>query len=143
MATGIPAGNHFNRLVDAAADLISAGNLLCFPTISEIADHAGLDEERALELFGSLEQLLNTVAQRGMVRLNDISIRMMANVPTGDVVAQVEALGISYLVWTIENPGLFTLVSHRNIADFLRQGDVERYDKGIRQLLERLMLQSQ
>lgn len=142
LSTGTRAGNHFNRLIEAAADLISSGNLTCFPPMAVIAERAGLTEARAVELFSNSENLLNTVAQQGMIRLNDISTRMTARVPAGDLIGQVEALSLGYLIWSVENPGLFILVSQRNISEFLRQGDVERYDEGIRLLLTRLLVRA-
>ena len=45
-----------------------------FPDLAEIAARAGQDEAAVREMFGSVQDVLNTLAEQGLVKLLDLSL---------------------------------------------------------------------
>lgn len=114
-----------------------------FPQLPEIALRAGQDEAAVMEVFGSVQDILDTLAEQGLMKLVDVSLRTVTQAPPDDPVAQFRALGIAYLNWAIENPAQFRLLQHSKLVDMEGNEKLSRYVRAMRDTMLRLLRNAQ
>lgn len=110
-----------------------------FPTMSEIAERAGQDEAAVRKVFGSVQDILDTCAEQGLVRLFDTSVRLITQAPHDDAVAQFRAVGRAYLTWAFDNPTYFMILQSNKLVDLDGNESLRRYTESMRELMLRLL----
>lgn len=110
-----------------------------FPDLAEIAARAGQPEEAVRKVFGSVQDILDTLAEQGLMRLFDQCVRTITKAPADDPVAQFRAVGRAYLTWAFENPAFFVLLQHSKLADVDGNPKLLRYTDSMRELMLRLL----
>lgn len=135
------AGLH-DSVTQALLEMISE-HRPSFPGLAEIAERAGQDEAAVREMFGSVQDILNTLAEQGLVKLLDISLRTVTQAPVDDPVAQFRALGESYLSWAFENPAQFRLLQHSKLVDLEGNDNLARYVRSMHDVMLRLLKAAQ
>lgn len=114
-----------------------------FPDLAEIAARAGQDEAAVREMFGSVQDVLNTLAEQGLVKLLDVCLRTVTQAPVDDPVAQFRALGEAYLNWAFENPAQFRLLQHSKLVDLEKNDNLARYIRSMHDVMLRLLKSAQ
>ncbi|WP_185968548.1 TetR-like C-terminal domain-containing protein [Paracoccus sp. M683] len=110
-----------------------------FPDLGQIADRAGQDEQAVREVFGSVQDILDTLAEQGLIKLFDNCLRTVTRAPHDDPVAQFGALGSAYLDWAFENPDQFRLLQHAKLVDLEGNERLARYIRSMHDLMIRLL----
>ncbi len=110
-----------------------------FPGLSDIAARAGQDEEAVRAVFGSVQDILDTLAEQGLIRLFDLCVRTITKVPPDEPVEQFRAVGTAYLDWAFENQAQFLLLQHNKLTDIENNERLARYSKSMRDLMMRLL----
>ncbi|WP_299839637.1 TetR-like C-terminal domain-containing protein [uncultured Paracoccus sp.] len=114
-----------------------------FPEIPEIALRAGQDEEAVRAVFDSVQDILDTLAEQGLMKLFDVSLRTVTQAPPDDPIAQFRALGTAYLNWAIENPAQFRLLQHSKLVDLEANENLARYVRAMHDTMLRLLANAQ
>ena len=126
----------------ALLDMISEHNPN-FPDLAAIATRAGQDETAVRDMFGSVQDVLDTLAEQGLVKLMDICLRTVTQAPVDDPAAQFRALGESYLNWAFENPAQFRLLQHSKLVDLEGNETLARYIRSMHDVMLRLLKSAQ
>ncbi|MFV0302926.1 MAG: TetR/AcrR family transcriptional regulator, partial [Paracoccus sp. (in: a-proteobacteria)] len=133
-----PRSGLHDSVSQALMDMI-AEHRPSFPQLPEIAARAGQDEAAVLEVFGSVQDILDTLAEQGLMKLFDSCLRMVTQAAPDDPVAQFRAIGTAYLNWAIENPAQFRLLQHSKLVDLEGNEKLARYVRSMHDTMLRLL----
>ena len=114
-----------------------------FPDLAEIATRAGQDEAAVREMFGSVQDVLNTLAEQGLVKFLDVCLRTVTQAPADDPVAQFRAIGEAYLTWAFESQAQFRLLQHGKLVDLEGNENLARYVRSMHDVMLRLLKSAQ
>lgn len=110
-----------------------------FPNLQQIAQRAGQDEAAVAEVFGSVQDILDTLAEQGLVKLLDLCLRTVTQAPPDDPVAQFRAIGMAYLNWANDNQAQFRLLQHSKLVDLEGNENLARYVRAMHDVMLRLL----
>jgi AcrR family transcriptional regulator len=114
-----------------------------FPELPEIALRAGQEEAAVRAVFASVQDILDTLAEQGLMKLFDACLRTVTQAPPDDPVAQFRALGTAYLNWAFENPAQFRLLQHSKLVDLDGNENLARYIRAMHDTMLRLLANAQ
>lgn len=113
------------------------------PSLSEIAERAGQDEAAVLEVFSSVQDVLDTLAEQGLMKLVDTCLRTVTKAPPDDPGIQFRALSTAYLQWACDNPAQFRLLQYSKLIDIEGNENLSRYVRSMHDVMLRLLLNAQ
>lgn len=113
------------------------------PSLSEIAQHAGQDEAAVRNVFGSVQDVLDTLAEQGLMKLVDTCLRTVTKAPPDDPAVQFRAISAAYLEWACENPAQFRLLQYSKLIDIEGNENLARYVRSMHDVMLRLLLNAQ
>lgn len=134
-------GSLFAEAVEAFTDLMSSTGSR--PSVADVERTMGLRRKGLAKLFRNDDQLLEAMAQNAMLLLHDQCIRTMSRVSAADPVTQFEALADAYVEWAYDHPREFNILGAMSDENFRANDDLVRYERGIRDLMHRILWRAQ
>ncbi|AUH34877.1 TetR-like C-terminal domain-containing protein [Paracoccus tegillarcae] len=113
------------------------------PSLPEIAKHAGQDVEAVEKIFGSVQEVLDTLAEQGLMKLVDTCLRTVTKAPPDDPAVQFRALSTAYLEWACDNPEQFRLLQYSKLVDIEGNEKLARYVRSMHDVMLRLLHNAQ
>lgn len=95
-----------NALIDGAAEIVAARGLDGLSLRTLAADH-GTSTNAIYAMFGGKSGLVATVLEKAAAGFADAQA---ASVVGDDVFADLDALGLAYRRWAVDNPALYTVM---------------------------------
>jgi len=126
-------GDLRRALVQSALDLIAAGGTSRV-TLRGVARAAGVSHMAPYNHFADKAALIAAAGAEGFRRLKGAMEQRMKAFAQGDPL-RVQAVGIAYVVFAVENPELFRLMFGPELADTTGHADLARAAHEVLQLL--------
>lgn len=134
-------GNVYQNLIFAAQEYLDRTGEL--PTDrAELAQITGATEDEIGNLFSSAEELREGVIYHAVTLLNDALRQGAIASCTSDPIAQLYAIGYSYLGWAESNPGLFRLLVTGLNGPIQPDSTLHRYTRSMRDLYHRKLVEA-
>jgi AcrR family transcriptional regulator len=103
-------GELYRALVDTAIILIARTPQWNF-SVKQVARKAGVSKNTPFAYFPSKHELIEAVAAYGFARLREVMIT--SQLETKNAIEALDAIGVAYLIFGYENPGLYRLMLKR------------------------------
>ncbi len=104
-------------------------------SLREVAKRAGVSPAAPFRHFPSKTALLTAVAEQAMGRLTARVMAELDGVGADNPIGELKAVGRGYLMWALENPTHFQVVSSRTLIDFHASERLVAENEAIRQLM--------
>lgn len=131
-------GNLVDALIAATIAIIEEEGLERV-SVREAAKRAGVSPGAPFRHFPSKTALMTAVAEQAMHRLTQAVKEALAQAPADDPMAALEAIGVGYLRWALDNPHHFEVISSRTLIDFARSKALVEENAAIREIMVELL----
>jgi AcrR family transcriptional regulator len=106
-------GNLARALVDVGLAMIEADGATAL-SLRELAKRTKVSAAAVYRHFADKESLLAAIAAEGFAALNEAFAKAMAELPPGDPLPRLRALGQAYIAFALAHPGLYRLMFGAN-----------------------------
>jgi AcrR family transcriptional regulator len=131
-------GNLVEALIAATVAIIEEEGLERV-SVREAAKRIGVSPGAPFRHFPSKTALMTAVAEQAMHRLTQAVKEALARAPADDPMAALEAIGVGYLRWALDNPTHFEVISSRTLVDFAGSKALVEENAAIRDIMVELL----
>jgi AcrR family transcriptional regulator len=134
-------GNLKQALIDATLDLAAEVGLDQV-SLREVARRVGVSAGAPFRHFKDRRALMTAIAEEATRQLH-IMVGRDQSRASGDAVDRLKVLGRSFLLWALQHPTQFKLVSNRQLFDFEASASLLQHFAAVRTLTTSLVAQAQ